>query len=318
MLKSKFLPALLMAASLVPAVVSATPPATAPASAAEEFEQGLATFWEVLWHQSGIPTRVVRWEGDIRVRISGLNLAAHRETVTQALRAVTQESGVRLIDVSDQPGQPANLQVEITADTALEDNQPCATTLEFRQETRIDSAIVRMRSRDVWRCAHHEAMHVMGLRGHPAGKTVLSYFPTQVRALMPLDSAMLRAWYSPRMRGGMTPLEALAVMADELMAGQADKAAALQARHRFFASTMEQMHAYASGRGDIPAVIRRSGKATEEGIREGRSEMSYFLGLAYLEGVVVAVSDREQALRWLEQAASAGNRRAQVRLGSFR
>ena len=56
---------------------------------------------------------------------------------------------------------------------------------------------MQMRSKDVWRCAYHEAMHVMGVRGHPAGKTVLSYFPTKVDGLLPLDKVMLRAWYSP-------------------------------------------------------------------------------------------------------------------------
>ena len=28
---------------------------------ADEVDKGLATLWEVLWHQSGTPTRVVRW-----------------------------------------------------------------------------------------------------------------------------------------------------------------------------------------------------------------------------------------------------------------
>lgn len=240
-------------------------------------ESALDTLWESLWHQSGVPTRVVRWEGEIRMRLSGVNAGAHRETVLQALRAVTQEAGVRLVDVTGQAGALANLQVEITPDTAMEDRQPCATTLEFRHESRIDAAVVRMRGRDVWRCAHHEAMHVMGVRGHPAGATVLSYFPLQVNALLPLDRVMLRAWYSSRMRGGMSPLEALQVLADEWVATQTDRAAALQARDRFFAATVAQMHAYASGRGDIPAIVRRSGKATEEGIRAGRQEMSGFL-----------------------------------------
>lgn len=240
-------------------------------------ESALDTLWESLWHQSGVPTRVVRWEGEIRMRLSGVNAKAHRETVLQALRAVTQEAGVRLVDVTGQGGALANLLVEITPDTAMEDHQPCATTLEFRHESRIDAAVVRMRGRDVWRCAHHEAMHVMGVRGHPAGASVLSYFPMQVNGLLPLDRVMLRAWYSPRMRGGMSPFEALQVLADEWVATQADRAAALQARDRFFAATIAQMHAYASGRGDIPAIVRRSGKATEEGIRAGRQEMSGFL-----------------------------------------
>jgi hypothetical protein len=285
---------------------------------AEDFEQGLATLWEVLWHQSGTPTRIVRWENDIRVRIHGVNSAAHREHTLQALRTVTGEAGVKLIDVSGQPDEhTANLNIEITPDHALEDNQPCVTYLDFRSETRIDSATIQMRSKDAWRCAYHEAMHVMGVRGHPAGQTVLSYFPWKIDGLLPLDRVMLRAWYSPRMAGGMTPFEALPVLADELVATTPNKLAATQIRDQFFASTIQQMHAYANGQGDIPAVVKRSGKATTEGIRYGRGEMSYFLGIAYLEGTTVQ-RDAPQAVRWLERAATMGNRGAQAKLGAFK
>jgi hypothetical protein len=286
---------------------------------ADEFDQGLATLWEVLWHQSGTPTRIVRWESEMRVRIHGLNAAAHREHTLQALRAVTSEAGIKLVDVTDEPDAEhlSNVSVEITADKQLEDNQPCVTYLDFRTETRIDSAVVQMRSRDAWRCAYHEAMHVMGVRGHPAGQTVLSYFPWKIEGLMPLDKVMLRAWYSPRMAGGMTPFEALPVLADELVATMPNKAAAAQARDQFFSATIQQMNAYASGQGDIPAVVKRSGKSTAEGIRYGRSEMSYFLGIAYMEGVTVS-RDSAQAVRWLQRAATMGNRGAQAKLGAFR
>jgi len=291
--------------------------APAAARADEDFENGLATMWEVLWHQSGTPTRVVRWENDIRMRLTGVDTERHRPAVQTAMQAVAQEAGVQLIDVTDQPSQSANLTVEITPDTLLEDVQPCVTVLDFRSETRIDAARVQMRSKDAWRCAHHEAMHVMGVRGHPAGKTVLSYFPVKVDALMPLDKTMLKAWYSPRMRGGMTPFEAMSVLAEELVASHPDRPKAQQMRDRFMASTLQQMHAYASGQGDVPAVVRRSGKSTEEGIRWGRAEMSYFLGVAYLQGAAVP-PDRTQAIHWFERAASAGNRRAQAQLGAFR
>ncbi len=286
---------------------------------ADELEQGLATLWEVLWHQSGTPTRIVRWETDIRMRLHGVNLETHRETTLRALHAVAAEAGIRLIDVSAQPDarQVANLSVEITADNALEDNQPCATSLDFRSETRIDSATIQMRGRDAWRCAFHEAMHVMGVRGHPAGKTVLSYFPWRVDALLPLDKVMLRAWYSPRMVAGMTPFEALPVLADEWLATAVDAAEASRLRERFFAGVVEQMHAYANGQGDVPTVVKRSGKATEEGVRHGRTEMSFFLGVAYQQGATVP-HDPAHAQRWFERAASAGNRRAQARLGAVR
>lgn len=289
------------------------------ALAADETEQGLATVWEALWHQSGTPTRIVRWDGEIRMRMTGIDLPKHRDYIMQALRTVTDEAGVKLVDVSDQPNaeQLANFKLEVLPDTALEDNQPCVTYLDFRTEDRIDSATMQMRTKDVWRCSYHESMHLMGVRGHPGGKTVLSYFPTKVDGLLPLDRAMLRAWYSPRMKGGMTPFEALPVLADELVASSPDKAAAMQTRDRFFAATVDQMQAYAAGRGDIPAIVKRSGKSTDEGIRRGRSEMSYFLGVAYFEGAMVA-ADQKQALTWFERAASAGNRRAQSYLAGPR
>ncbi|MBL0420226.1 SEL1-like repeat protein [Ramlibacter sp. AW1] len=251
------------------------------------------------------------------MRLSGVDVAQHRDIILKAMSSVTQEAGVRLFDVTDRPELPANLTIEVTPNQALEDNQPCVTVLNFRQETRIEAASVQMRSKDAWRCAHHEAMHVMGVRGHPAGHTVLSYFPTQVDALTPLDRTMLRGWYSPRMRGGMTPFEAMAVLADEWVATRPDRANASLVRDRFFASTFEQMQAFAAGQGDVPAVVRRSGKHTEDGIRWGRAEMGYFLGVAYLQGVSVP-PDRTMAIQWFERAASAGNRRAQAQLGSFR
>ena len=155
----------------------------------------------------------------------------------------------------------------------------------------------------------------MGVRGHPAGKTVLSYFPSKVDGLMPLDRAMLRAWYSPRMRGGMTPFEVLPVLADELVNSMPDRDRALAARDRFFGRIIDQMQQFAEGKGDVPTIIKRSGKSTEEGIRFGRMEMSYFLGIAYQQGVTVA-RDASQAVRWLQRAASLGSRTAQARLGA--
>ncbi|MBC7603012.1 MAG: hypothetical protein H7255_10180 [Ramlibacter sp.] len=279
----------------------------------------MSTLWEVLWHQSGTPTRIVRWDTDVRVRFVGVNAAGNKPHTMEALRAVTDEAGVKLIDVSDLPAaeQQANLNVEIVADTALEDNQPCVTVLDFKTETRIDSATIQMRNRDAWRCAYHEAMHVMGVRGHPAGQTVLSYFPWKVDGLLPLDKVMLRAWYAPRMQPGMTPFEALPVLVDELVAQQSDKKLAASARDRFFSTTIAQMQSYADGKGDVPAVVKRSGKSTADGIKFGRGEMSYFLGVAYMEGATVK-RDSMQAVRWLERASAMGNRGAQAKLGAFK
>jgi hypothetical protein len=303
--------------SCVTALLAAAVISPCAAQSADEFDQGMGTMWEVLWHQSGTPTRLVRWEQEIKVRIFGVNLSAHKQHTLQALKDVAAESGVKITDVSDRPdaAQIANVSVEITPDNMLEENQPCVTYLNFQTETKIDSAAMQMRNRDAWRCAYHEAMHVMGVRGHPAGKTVLSYFPTKVDGLLPLDRVMLRGWYSPRMRGGMTPFEVLPVLADELVASMPDKDKAASARDRFFRNTIDQMQSFADGKGDVPMIVKRSGKSTEEGIRFGRMEMSYFLGVAYLEGVTVS-QDSNQAVRWLQRAANLGSRNAAARLGA--
>jgi hypothetical protein len=284
---------------------------------ADEFDQGMNTLWEVLWHQSGTATRLVRWEQDIKVRVHGVNLAAHRQHTLKALRDVAAEAGVKVIDVSDQPdaAQQANVSIEIVPDNALSESQPCETRLDFKSETTIDSVSSQLRNSDANRCAYHEAMHMMGVRGHPEGNTVLSYFTTHTEGLLPLDKAMLHAFYSTKARAGMTPFEVLPLLADEVVAMSPNKAKAQQLRDRFLARTVEQMQVFADGRGDVPAILKRCGKATETGMRYGRMEMSYFLGVAYQQGVSVA-QDAAQAVRWLQRAGSLGSRSAQARLGN--
>jgi hypothetical protein len=304
----KSIAAALMSASLLSPVLAAPAPN-------DEFEQGMATMWEALWHQAGTATRLVRWEQDIKLRIHGVNLAAHKQRTLQAMRDAAAEAGLKVIDVSDEADAEtqANVTIEITPDDQLSKNQPCETRIDFRTETTIDSASMQMRDGDAARCAYHEAMHVLGVRGHPEGRTVLSYFGGHGDGLLPLDKAMLRAWYSPQVRAGMTPFEVLPVLTGELARIQKAPRQALKARDRFLARTLEQMQAFANGSGDVPLIVKRCGKATDGGIRFGRMEMSYFLGVAYLHGATVR-RDASLAERWMQRAALLGSRSAQARL----
>ena len=293
------------------ALVAATllSPFAAQAAPTNAFDQGMNTLWEVLWHQSGTATRLVRWEQDIRVRVTGVNAAAHREHTLQALQEVAAEAGVKVIDLSDRPdaARVANVTIQIMPNQALSETQPCETRLNFKSEAALDSVTTLMREGEAWRCAYHEAMHIMGVRGHPEGKTVLSYFADQTQGLMPLDKVMLRAWYAPQIRGGMTPFEVLPILADQLVASMPDKQAAMQARDRFLARTVGEMEAFVAGQADVPAIIKRSGKSTDAGIRFGRKEMSYFLGVAYQQGASVR-QDRTAAARWMQHASGSGSR----------
>jgi hypothetical protein len=283
----------------------------------DAFQRGKDTIWEVLWHQSGTATRLVRWGTDIKVRITGVNVAAHRQHTLKALRDVAGEAGVKVIDVTDQPdaATEANVSVEIVPDSALSEAQPCETRLEFQAETTIDSVTMQMRDSDAQRCAYHESMHVMGVRGHPEGDTVLNYFTSRTEGLGPLDKAMLRAWYSPRVHPGATPFEVLPVLADELVGLSRDRAKAQKERDAFLADTVARMQAFAEGQGDVPKIIKACGKATERGIHYGRVEMSYFLGVAYQNGASVK-QDPARAMQWLQRAASLGERDAKTQLAA--
>jgi len=287
-------------------------------SHADPFDTGMNTLWEVLWHQSGIPTRLVRWEQhELKVSITGTNAAAYRQHTLQALRDVAAEAGLQVTDVSDRAdgAQAADVRVQITPDSTLSDNEPCVTQLHFKTESRLDWVEMQMREGDARRCAYHEAMHVMGVRGHPEGPTVLSYFTSRTEGLQPLDKAMLHAWYSPRTSGGMTPFEFLPILADELVAILPDRQQAAQSRDRYLARTVDEMQAFAEGRADVPMIVKRSGKCTEQGVRFGRMEMSYFLGVAYQKGATVP-QDAAQATHWLQRAVSLGSRPAQTRLSA--
>ena len=307
MWKSGFVALVSAAAALLSPVAAHAQPDT--------FDQGMATMWEVLWHQSGTATRLVRWDKDIKVRVFGYNVAAHRQHTLQALRDTAGVAGVKVIDVTDQPdgASEANVSIEIVPDAQLSEMQPCETRLNFRTEDRIDSVTMQMRDHDEWRCAYHESMHVMGVRGHPEGATVLSYFATQVEGLQPLDKAMLRAWYSPKARGGMTPFELLPILADQLVAIMPDREQAGRERDAFLARTVQEMEAFADGNG--PMIVKKSGKTTADGIRFGRVEMSYFLGVAYLDGASVA-KDSVRGVQWLQRAAGMGSRSARAQLAA--
>src|SRR3569832_2435502 len=88
---------------------------------ADEFNDGLQTLWEVLWHQSGTPTRIVRWESDLKVRVWGVNVAARREYTLEALRAAASEAGLKHTDKTKSPVEAAaNVSVEIVSNDKLE------------------------------------------------------------------------------------------------------------------------------------------------------------------------------------------------------
>lgn len=283
---------------------------------ADKLDDDLQTVWESLWDQRGTPRPLVRWEGPILYRIHGADASRHREHIENALKAATDIAHIPIIDVSSQADAQANatLDLEVVKDSDLEDNQPCVTYPIRVHNGAFDKVQVKMRSRDAWRCTFHEIMHVMGVPGHPSGKTVLSYFPYRRDMLMELDRLMLAAWYSPAMPKNATPLEALSVLS-KAVSQQTDLDLplddAVKRTKAFNLRVLQQLEALVTGQGEVPTIILRSGKASQEFIRNAQPMAAYFVGMAYFRGVI-ARKNPVASTPWFKRGAEKGYLPAQI------
>lgn len=249
-------------------------------------------------------------------RIHGADVSRHRAQIEGALKAASDATRIVFADISPQADAEtaANLDIEVVDDRALQDNEPCFTQNLKTSNWLLEKVKVKMRSRDAWRCTFHEVMHVMGVAGHPSGKTVLSYFPYRRDALMDLDQLMLGAWYSPAMHKGATPLEAIVVLTNAV-AAQADLGLSAEEAQRrakaFNQGVLAQMESFALGQGAIPSVVLRSGKSSQTFVDNAQRAASYIVGLAYLRGTV---ADRNAATSgiWFKRSALKGYDPGQV------
>lgn len=293
-----------------------------PAARADDLEDRFSTVWESLWSQAGSPTWVIRWQSEIRVRFTGPHVERYRDHMFGALQDATNAAGLSLRDVSaaDNGAEIANLEFRVVDDRDLEVTMPCVTNHERWRKWLLEKVLIRARGREVWRCAHHEVMHAMGIRGHPSGKTVLSYFPYRRDQLMDMDVLMLKAWYSPQMKLGATPFEALQVMTDaviETTVAESERSKARAAQASFLRNRLLEMERYARGEGEVPTIVFRSGRGTGKAMSDGQNLMAYFVGVAHLQGIG-APKDPPQGQQWIERAAERGVAAAKILLNEFK
>src|SRR5439155_13880279 len=164
----------------------------------DALEDRFNTVWESLWMQTGAPSVVVRWAGEIRVRFTGSEAAGHRDFAVRALREATEAAGIALSDVTggENASEEANFEFQLLRNEELVGDMVCRTRLQRVRGAMVEKVVIQARARRLAFCAHHEVMHAMGIRGHPSGDTVLRYFDQRPHdALMPMDLLMLKAWY---------------------------------------------------------------------------------------------------------------------------
>ncbi|MFC5497031.1 tetratricopeptide repeat protein [Caenimonas terrae] len=282
---------------------------------ADTLDDSLRTVWESLWDQGGTARQTMRWKSPVAYRIHGPDSARHVQHLRNALAAAGDAAGIALVDVSQQAdaASTAGLDIEVVSDDDL-GSDACVTEYLQVRNWLLERVHVRMRSGEVWRCAYHEAVHAMGIAGHPSGRTVLSYFPYRRDRLMELDQLMLAAWYSARLPPGSTPLAALVVLSDAVLAQQDLGLSPQEARERtaaFRQARLRDMEALAEGRGEIPAILLRSGRAHVAYDAPTQGRYAWHVGVAYLLGAGVE-PDPAAAARWFEQGARKGFAPAQV------
>jgi hypothetical protein len=282
----------------------------------KDYDDEFDTLWESLWSQGGSPQEIVRWPvGVVKYRYFGVNLNLHRANMRKAVDAASEFSGVKFEDISDLPDAEkiAQLHIEVVAKNGdMDPGTQCYVRTNSVKNWELQNVTLRMRDDAAFGCNFHEMMHAMGVKGHPSGKSVLSYFRPRNDIYLDLDQTMLRTWYSPQMRAGMTPFEAIAVLTDSfIQESPNDAALKTQARQRYLAKTIEDMRNYALGKGEPPRIVIRSGRMSLAQANEGRTRIAWFLGRAYQFGHIVPIDLRE-AETWYLVAANKGHTPSQV------
>lgn len=278
----------------------------------------LQVAWESIWLQNGYPAYSYKWQEDIRVYFYGYSVDYYRPRALHHLQHVADVAGIRVVEVD--ASEKANVQVEFRNGVGRQyfDQHACATSGGKLQQQYIVGAKIELYANLVDYCMQHEAMHLLGINGHPYFKTVLSYYYNG-QELTELDEYLLRVRYSSKLATGAYPFAAMRVHADYLLAAVPageEKLAAEKAVNVFFADIIKQMESFALANGSAPKVLYRSSKTTANGLWWGRTQMAYYLGTAYLDGDLVDI-DQAKGLDFIHKAANRGASEAQYYLGTF-
>lgn len=251
---------------------------------AGEITETLNVVWEAFWQQQGYVQPVSKWRDPIWVSFSGASFERHKPFALEQLRNVARAAGLELTE-ADPAGPPANLEVEFVPDdlTRVGFYFACRT-LRTPAAGVIRRVKITAEERSLRGCLLHEAMHAIGIAGHPRGASILSYYRGS-SGLTPTDEFMLKVWYSDELKPGMSALPALAVFARRLVeaAPDAERPQAERAAAQFQYQALAQLESIALGRGEPPRILFQSSTLTPAGLARGRLEAQRALAAAKAE-----------------------------------
>ena len=249
-----------------------------------EITETLDVVWEVFWQQQGYVQPVSKWRDPIRVSLSGAAFERHKPFALGELRKAVRAAGLELTE-ADPAGAPANFEVELVPDdlTRVGFYFACRTVRTATAGV-IRRAKIIAEERSLGGCMLHEAMHALGMPGHPRGGSILSYYRGS-SGLTPTDEFLLKVWYSDEVTPGMSPLAALAVFAHRLVEvlPMEQQVEARRAAAQFQREALAQLEAIALGKGEPPRILFQSSTLTPAGLARGRVEAQRFVGMAKTE-----------------------------------
>lgn len=294
---------------LTAAVVSLLFAMPAFAETAEERAESLmlafvdSALWRGAYHEFGTP--VTRWSGPIR--LSSNHPLDDKITIfaVETIKRLGVMANVP-VEVLARDNEKANYHLEFldgdSVGTAYGgQGAPCMTTWQAdgngnHLSVRLQLSLWPKHRPQLENCIRHEAMHGMGLHGHPhALDSVLSYVYTNGRAdYTDNDEMLLKLLYAQTLKPGMYQLPALKAVQDELV-------------HRLGIASGKKD---GIGRKAFDLTRERMAKAAEE----GNAAMQVQLAVAYIFGQM-GEKQPDKAIPWLRKAASADNSEGQFRLG---
>jgi hypothetical protein len=249
-----------------------------------EITETLSVVWEVFWQQQGYVQPVSKWRDPIRISFSGVAFERHKPFALGELRKVARAAGLELAE-ADPAGPPANFEIQFVPDdlTRVGFYFACRTVRTPAAGV-IRHVKIVAEERSLRGCILHEAMHALGMPGHPRGNSILSYYRGS-SSLTPTDEFMLRVWYSDAVPPGMSPLAALAVFARRLVdtVPESERPRAERTAAQFQRQAFAQLEAIALGKGEPPRILFQSSTLTPAGLARGRIEAQRFVGMAKAE-----------------------------------
>ncbi len=286
---------------------------------AASFEDDLQVGWEVMWDERGTPQQLMKWgnkQGNMYpYKITGNHSSADRTQIETILHATSILTGLNFKEEANQLAE-VPLEFKFVADSELGDTVGCVAQALKWTNSKLEKAWIRLKNRSAYTCIAHEIMHVLGLPGHPEGKTVLTYFPWRRDAFMRLDEVMLKTIYSTDTPVGATPFKVLQTYSKILQAGNPYDLSAAQYQkleQAFFSKKVLEMERFAMGAGEIPQIVIRSGRSQQGHIRSAKASMIHYLGMAYRDATLVK-KNMKQAVQWWQSSATKGYSNSQVLL----